>query len=314
MLEKAVEEIVRRFPREVFPDLELTFVEGQRRLAGGNIIDLRFRDASGIHWVLELKRSRITVSAIEQLGRYLDQLRATEPQTQIEGIVVGFSIAEAATNVAARRKVRYRILTDSALRRIAERHAIPVDHDSGYRPRLRRTNRDQSIVRARSKARPATTPEVVAFLRALDAQFPPGSLDGTASRDEVRAYWQIACPHAPLFHQEIAAELSLAVLSRAEGTAIAARSQSLTDPYTTIRAGDGRVAAAIDARAGYVKLDFPLPIDVAEESKRRGLLTIWNPRGYSVWVQSRVGRAMPLDEAKRLLALGLEWEFKGAGR
>ena len=33
MHEKAVEEIVKRFPREVFPDLELTIVESQRRRA-----------------------------------------------------------------------------------------------------------------------------------------------------------------------------------------------------------------------------------------------------------------------------------------
>jgi len=72
------------------------------------------------------------------------------------------------------------------------------------------------------------------------------------------------------------------VLSTVEGTALATRSQSVSDPYTTIRAGDGRVAAAIDARAAYVKLDFPLPPDAAADATRRGVLRIWNPHGYSV--------------------------------
>lgn len=58
-----------------------------------------------------------------------------------------------------------------------------------------------------------------------------------------------------------------------------------------------------------MKLDFPLPVDVAEESREKGLLGIWSPRGYSdCAVPGRQGIA--IDEAKRLLALRLEWEFR----
>jgi hypothetical protein len=312
MLEKAVEEIIKRFPREVFPDLDLTFVEGQRRLADGNILDLRFRDASGVHWVIELKRSRVTITALDQLGRYLEQLRRLEPTTRIEGIVVGFSVHESVTAAAALVGVQCRVLSEMALREIAERHGILIDHAAGYRPKLSGSNRSRSIVRERAAGpRPATRPEVVAFVRALDARFPPGSLNASVPPGVFDEYWRMACPLAPPSHQRLAARLTRAVLTNVVGTAIAARSQSFSDPYTTIRAGDGRVAAAIDARKSYVKLDFPLPRDIADEAKEDGLLTIWNPRGYSVWVQSRVGASLQVDHAEELLRVGLNWEFKG---
>ncbi len=311
MLEKAVEEIIKRFPREVFPDLDLTFVESQRRLAEGNILDLRFRDADDVHWVVELKRSRITLAALDQLGRYLAQLRRVEPTTRIKGIVVGFSIHEPVTGAAALLGVHCRVLSEAALRRIAERHGIVIDHASGYRPKLSGSNRSRSVVRERGGPRPATRPEVVAFVRALDARFPPGSLDADTPTAVLDDYWKMACPLAPPSHQRLAAHLTATVLTSVFGTAVAARSQSVSDPYTTIRAGDGRVAAAIDARNGYVKLDFPLPRDTADEAKARGLLTIWNPRGYSVWVQSRVGTSLQVGQAEELLRVGLDWEFKG---
>ncbi len=314
MLEKAVEELIRRFPREVFPDLELTYVEGQRRLAGGNIFDLRFRDASNAHWVVELKRSRITVSALEQLGRYLDQLRKLEPTTRIEGIVVGFSIHEPVAQTAALLGLHCRVLSEAALRAIAERHRIAIDHASGYRPKLSGSNRSRSVVRGRAGPRPATKPEVVAFVRALDSRFPPGSIDAATPTAMLDEYWRMACPLAPSSHQKLAAQLTTTVLQNVIGTAVAARSQSLSDPYTTIRAGDGRVAAAIDARKGYVKLDFPLPPDIANKAREEGLLTIWNPRGYSVWVQSRVGTSTPVDQAEEFLRVGLQWEFGGTRR
>ena len=60
---------------EVFPDLDLTFVESQRRLGGGNILDVRFRDANGTHWLIELKRSRITLPAIDQLDIVINELQ-----------------------------------------------------------------------------------------------------------------------------------------------------------------------------------------------------------------------------------------------
>lgn len=121
----------------------------------------------------------------------------------------------------------------------------------------------------------------------------------------------MACPQAPASLHELAADLTRTVLVSVKGTALAARSQSRSDPYTTVRAGDGRVAAAIDVRLRYVKLDFPLPSDVAEDARARGLLTVWNPRGYSAWVQSRVIAGVSTNELRELLIRGLRWEFYG---
>jgi hypothetical protein len=311
MLERAVEEIVKRFTREVFPDLELTFVEGQRRLADGNILDLHFRDAGGVHWVVELKRSHLTISTLDQLERYAQRLRVLETTTEVRGLAVGFSVDASVEAEAARRGLHVRVLKEAELRRIAERHGIVVDHASGYRPQMRGTKRSRSLVRKRSGARPATAPEVIAFVRALDASFPPGSLDASAHLSVLEEYWTMACPSAPLLHRRLAARLSNVVLTVVAGTAIATRSQSVSDPYTTIRVGDGRVAAAIDARRAYVKLDFHLPSNVADIAKSQGVLTVWNPRGYSVWVQSRVGTKIQADQAEELLRAGLEWEFHG---
>lgn len=295
----------------MFPDLDLTFVEGQRRLAGGNILDLRFRDARGVHWIVELKRARITGATIEQLGRYLAQIHADEPALTLAGMVVGFSVAASVAAMTAAAGIECRVLRESDLREIARRHGVPLDHDTGYRPKLSGTNRSRSLVRKQAGSRPPSPAPAIAFLQELDARFPPGTLDAKASLADLEEYWSAACPSAPHAHQTIAADLSRAVLSTVEGTALATRSQSVSDPYTTIRAGDGRVAAAIDARAAYVKLDFPLPPDAAADATRRGVLRIWNPRGYSVWVQSRVGRGISLAEAESLLRLGLDWEFRG---
>ena len=309
MLERAIEEIIRRHPREVFPDLDLEFVEGQRRLAGGSILDLRFRDARGAHWVLELKRARITLAAIDQLDRYLTTLRPGEPEAVIQGILVGRSVSPGVASAAAERGIQCRIVDETHLRTIAQRHGIPLDHAGPPRPRLRRTNRDRSMTPRVGATRRATSPEVLEFVRALDARFPPGSLDASADPTNLVEYWRMACPSAPGAHQTLAAELTLEVLQAVPGTAVGARSHSQSDPYTTIRAGDGRVAAALDARASFVKLDFPLPSDKAKDARARGLLTVWNPRGYSVWVQSRARPGINAEELRGLLTRGLRWEF-----
>lgn len=311
MLERAVEEIVKRFPREVFPDLQLTFVESQRRLAGGSILDIRFRDQHGVHWIVELKRARITGLTVDQLTRYLRQVRADEPATRFEGMAVAFSVAAGALGHAAAQGIHCRVLKEAHLRDIAKRHGIPIDHDAGFRPKLVGTNRGRSTIREHGGSRPPTSPEAIQRVRALDAQFPPGTLAAEATPEVLEAYWRVACPSAPDAHHQTAAALSRIALTTIEGMALATRSESKSDPYTTIRAGDGRVAAAIDARLGYVKLDFPLPPNVAEDARTRGHVTVWNPRGYSVWVQSRVGKGIEFGEAQRLLRLGLIWEFRG---
>ena len=309
MLEKAIEEIIKRYPLEVFPDLDLTFVEAQRRLSGGSILDIRFRDGTGASWVVELKRSRITAAAIDQLDRYLGLLREAEAGMRFRGLLVGVSASPGVESAAMLKGLQCRILDEAHLRAVAERHGLQVDHPSGLRPKLRRTNRSRSVPPRAVGTRRGTAPEVVAFLRALDTRFPPGSLDQSASPSQLIDYWRMACPGAPRLHQQLAADFTLEVLRTAPGTAVAARSQSRTDPYTTIRAGDGRVAAAIDARVTYVKLDFPLTSELAEDARRRGLLTIWNPRGYSVWVQSRATPGSKADELRRLMARGVRWEF-----
>ena len=83
-----------------------------------------------------------------------------------------------------------------------------------------------------------------------------------------------------------------------------------TDPYTTIRSLDGRVAAAIDSRRRSVKLDFPLPSGLANECLEKGVLRVKYPRGYSMWVQSSVGTKLSIERAGDLLREGLSFEFR----
>ena len=148
-------------------------------------------------------------------------------------------------------------------------------------------------------------------LRALDAEYPPGTLDHKANYEDLYQYWTTACPDSPESNRIIAAQLSLAALKMVPSTAMSNRSQSKSDPYTTIKSLDGRVAAAIDARGRSVKFDFPLPTELAHQCVSLGEVRIWNPRGYSIWVQSSVGTKLSLERALELLKEGLAFEFKG---
>ena len=117
---------------------------------------------------------------MDQLGRYVDQLRAAEPGARVEGMAVGSSIDPTVATAAAARGMHVRVLDEDALRTIAEQHDVPIDHAAGHRPKLAGTNRSSSVVRQRRGPRPGTGANVGAFVRALDARFAPGSLDGSA--------------------------------------------------------------------------------------------------------------------------------------
>ena len=93
MLEKTIEEIVKRHTAEIWPDLPLEYVESQRRLPNGKILDLSFRDrSSNCVLVVELKRYRVTAAVIRQLAGYLSEMRKMEPEVGFRGMVVGFQI------------------------------------------------------------------------------------------------------------------------------------------------------------------------------------------------------------------------------
>ena len=309
MLEKTIEEILKRYPNEVWPDLHLTYVESQRRLPNGKILDLCFRDDKDNHWVVELKRSRVTPATIRQLAGYIDELRELERETTFQGMAVAPRISESAKREALREGFYCRQINENRLEEIARRQGLPVAHESGHRPLKSGTN--QVVSRPLpSKSRPPTDPDVVEQLRALDGEFPPGSLNYRSGLKTIEAYWRKACPNSPENLIEIAAQLSRTILGLVHTCAISNRSPGKTDPYTTIRSLDGRVAAAIDSRRRSVKLDFPLPSELARECVGKGELRIWNPRGYSMWVQSSVGTKLSIERAGYLLREGLSFEFR----
>lgn len=311
MLEKTISEIIARYPNEVWPDLNLTFVARECRLKGGNLFDLRFRDRDGTNWIVELKRDRVTPSAVLQLVRYLKQLRASERSTSFRGMVVAPAISEKGRFEASLRDIICRTVDEPSLRRIAACHGLPLDHESGHRPKLVGSPRVRSRVPKRLGHRPATSEHDVEFLRTLDERFPPGSLGNESCIDELREYWDLATPTAPHYIREIATRLTYEVLQALPHSAVANRSQGKKESYTTVRGLDGRLAAAIDARKAYAKFDFPLPADVGQGCRDEGLLRIWRPRGYSVWCLSRVGASMPVSKAIELLRIGLAFEFGG---
>jgi len=289
--------------------LPLRFLESQRRLPNGKILDLCFKDLERNNvLVVELKRSRITASAVSQLSGYLSELAVLEPESSFSGMLVGFGISNATQQEATRKGIQWKLLDEQELRVIAQRHHLPLDHASGDRPRAARTQKVVSKPLL-SKSRPPTSPEIVEYLRNLDTKFPPGSINHNSHMNDIISYWSESCPSAEAERIKTAALLTKEVLELLPSAALSNRSSGRTDPYTTIRTLDGRVAAAMDARTRHVKFDFPLPPEVASASVNLKELRIWNPRGYSVWVQSRVGSGLSADRAFELLRIGLSFEF-----
>jgi hypothetical protein len=313
VLERTIAEILARYPSEVWPDLDLTFVERERRLGGGQILDLCFRDPAGTFWVVELKRDRVTPSTVAQVTGYLAELRRAHPDVEYRAMVVAPVIGARGRVAADAAGIACRSVDVAALADIAARHGIPVGHESAHRPVIKRSTPRSSRVRERGDDRPATSAEQVELLRALDERFPPGSLDSSAPVKVLIEYWRQATPGVPPERWETAAALTSAALEALPGSALSTRSLGRTDPYSTVRTIDGIVAAAVDARQRYVKLDFPLPLALAEEGRDSGLLRIWKPRGYSSWCQSRVGDALAIDQALDLLRTGLAFEFDAHG-
>lgn len=309
MLEKTVEEILRRYPREVWPDLSLTFIEAHRNLGGGCIPDLRYRDAGGRDWIVELKRGRVAESTLAQLDRYLKRMKLLEPDRRFAAMAVGFSATSVVLRLAREANVTIKILDEGTLRLIAARHELPVDHEAGHRPTIRRLNpRRSGAVAALPRA--GTSKELTEFKQALYARFPPGTLDVRADVESLRAYWRMACPSAPSEQLAVATALSQFSLSVVPGSALSDRMGGKSDPYTTVVTPQ-KIVAAIDARQSFVKFDFYLPEEIARLLAANRRLRIWQPRGYSTWVLGRVGSALPLDEAMRLFRQGIAFEFNG---
>jgi hypothetical protein len=307
VLEKTLSEILARHSAEVWPDLDLTFVERERRLAGGQILDHCYRDLDGTYVIVELKRNAVTASTIAQVVGYLHELRLTDPAARYRAMAVAPKISRRGQAAADAAHVDCRTIDIARLTEIAARHGLPTGHASNHRPAARRppiTSRPRTTPRHR----PATPTGIVGHLRVLDERFPPGTLTSTAALETLIEYWRHATPTAPKAQREIAARLTHAVLQTLPGAAVSTRSGG-TIGYTTIRALDGRVGAALDARLDHTKFDFPLPERLARQCRDAGLLKIWQPRGYSLWCQSRVGVTLTLEHATQLLRTGLRFEF-----
>ncbi len=311
MLEKTIEEILKRFHHEVWPELELTFVENQRRLPSGKIIDLCFADPEGTVLIVEVKRGRVIPKDAEQLRDYLVELRNLYTETQFRGMLVAPNVPSSVREMPQYKDLDFCQVEIELLRSIASRHSMPIDHATDHRPKLSGSSKVKSRPPVIGQTSNSMSLDTVDFLRHLDAKFPPGSLNHLTSQEEIENYWCMACPRADNSIREIAVEITMLVLAELPDSAMSNRTEGKSEKYTTIRTLDGRVAAAIDARSRAVKLDFPLPEDVARECEASGELRVWAPRGHSLWVLSKVGTKISTDRAKELLKIGIGFEFHG---
>ena len=107
----------------------------------------------------------------------------------------------------------------------------------------------------------------------------------------------------------LAAEYCHLILQFLPTAQVSNRSEGAVEKYTTIRTIDGRVAAAIDARPKWMKLDFPLPEQTAKEAYAGKKINRPKPRGISFWVLSKIPTRLSIEESKELLKQGLLFEF-----
>ena len=156
-LEETISEIITGYPNEVWPDLKWTIIERERRLSGGSVLDLRFRDRSGTDWIVELKRNRATVAAVTQIVRYLKSLRVAEPTVSFRGMVVAPAISSAGLAEVDRLGIAFRSVDDDLLRGVANFHGLSLEHASGHRPQLAGSPRVSSRPKTRTRNLPATS-------------------------------------------------------------------------------------------------------------------------------------------------------------
>lgn len=308
MHEKTVEEIISRYPAEVWPGCDLRLVARQTPLDSGRL-DLHMRDQSGDDWILELKRGPFPPSGLLQLAQYVQELRQRSAGRLVHGMAVGTSFSPESERAARHYGLAIRTFDEAALRAIARAHGLPLDRASLARPNTLRGQDQESKPRGPGSRRGATDPARAAALAALDARFPPASLRGDTPEATLREYWAAASPSAGRRWQHVAASLTREVLVLAPDAAVGNRAAG---GWSTVLAANGDVLAAIDARSTWVKFDFLLPEDEAQRCEQRGLVRLHHPRRYGRWCMSRVGPVLSEARARELLRIGIEFEYSRA--
>lgn len=309
MYEKALEELIKRFYRQIFPLLDKAkFVESQRRLPSGKIIDICFQGDDATYYVVELKRHRITLDTIDQISSYIDEIKSIETHKKIVGVLCAFVISERVRSLAEHRGLMCWEMDEHKLNRIANQNGIKPDKII-RQSNVRTDPRSHKPPRIHGKPLPTSELWRVELDRNLNEKFPPGTLHAGSSAKTIHDYWVLACPNAPVAHISIATELTLFILDAANGSSIGRRTHGKHDSYTTIVDVNGRTLAAIDARRLWVKLDFLLSSDAADKFKASGLVSIEGPRRLGKWVQSNVPKKMNLEKALDLLSLSFDFQF-----
>ncbi len=75
MLERYTEELIGRYPAQLFPLYHFTLARLQGSFPGVGRYDLVFDDSRGMKNLMDLKARRATCADAEQLARYTDGLK-----------------------------------------------------------------------------------------------------------------------------------------------------------------------------------------------------------------------------------------------
>ena len=299
MHEKTMESLVLRHYAEIWPEWGLTLRSTQVPLDAGRL-DLLFAGVDGMR-VMELKRDVITASTIDQLQRYVLELRRRDPDTTYGGIAVAPSVSPAGASRAEELALLAVELPEARLREVAARHGIALDAATGHRPRP--PGRIRTARPVPRTTRGATDPVRAALLARVDARFPPGSLTATsASAWLLREYCSLAFPSSTPALNRIAAQLLEQVLDVVPGSAVGRRA---ADGWTTIDTAEGVTAFAIEPKRTTIKTSFSLPTDVAAREKAAGRITVKGPRHYGMWVHASLSEQSQIPGVMELVKKGL---------
>jgi hypothetical protein len=308
VLEKTISELIIRCHRQLWPDLDMRFVETERSLNAGRL-DIVFEQADGSLLVLELKNATVTPAAVQQVYRYVQELQGLEPRRTVYGMAAAPTVSMAGAREAAQLGVMIRPIDMHLLASLASGLGLAVAHDSGHRPRLRGSAAG-SRTSAPAKSRSSTPPEIVEHLRSLHQQFPPGTLNATTSHRTLERYWRQACPRTSVERLAQVVELTALALSLVPGSALGPRTQSRSRGWATVRAPDGRVVASFEARANRADVSFYAVQEDVDRLTAAGGARLWGPRGYCFWLDCFVGPGgLSLQEALTLLRKGTAFEF-----
>jgi len=263
-------------------------------------LDLLFAGEDGM-WVMELKRDVVTASTVDQLQRYVVELRQRYPGVTYGGIAVAPSVSPAGASRADELGLLAVELPEARLRAVAARHGVALDAATGHRPRP--PGQIRTVRPAPRTTRGATDPVRAALLARVDARFPPGSLTaGSASAKLLREYCLLAFPSSTPALNRLAAELLEQVLQVVPGSAVGRRAAG---GWTTIDTAEGVTAFAVEPKRTTIKTSFSLPTDVAAREKAAGRITVKGPRHYGMWVHAALSEQSQIPGVMQLVRKGL---------